>query len=154
MKQHGRHNNFFCWLASSQLPPLVRTAVVLLALVQIVAPSWHVCALGGSSCHDPHQEHAQVWKPKCGGGPKCSCVKPEGALYSPTGQWISAPVDDAFHGTCLARLLLGMPNSTVAPFHFTALFSQRTQFVPYSSTCPIVAALPQPPSRGPPLFCV
>ena len=154
MKQRARHDKIFCWLASLQLHPLARTAVVLLALVQLIAPSWHVCALGGSSCHDSHQEQAQVWKPKCGGGLKCSCVKPEGALYSPTGQWISAPVDDTFHGTCLARLLLGMPSSAAAPFHFAVSFSQRILFASSPIVLPTVAALPQPPSRGPPLFCV
>ena len=140
MKRQPQRNKILGSFASLALHPLGRAAILLLALVQIIAPMWHVCSMSGMTCHDPEAQHSvQIWKPKCGGGLQCPCVKPAGALYSPTGQWYSAPVDDAFHGTCLARLLMGMPGSVAAPFDFTVLFTRRTCFAPSSFQSPAVA---------------
>ena len=139
-------------LAAQRAPgPLFRLAVVLLALVQLVAPSWHVCELGGYSCHTGHGRHAkaEVWKPKCGGGPVCPCVKPPGAIVSLTGQVLDGR-DTPQHGTCLALLLMSMPGA-IAPAVAVALLLARRGTHALPPLLPFLCALlRQPPARGPP----
>ena len=136
-------------LAVQRAPgPLVRLAVVLLALVQLVAPSWHVCELGGYACHPKHAK-AEVWKPKCGGGPVCSCVKPPGAIESLTGQVLDGR-DSPGHNTCLALLLMSMPGAIAPAFTLALSTARRPARTLPALAPPLCAVLRQPPSRGPP----
>lgn len=135
-------------------PPLMRVAVVLLALLQFIAPTWHVCELGGKSCHSGHEAKTKVWKPKCGGGRLCRCIPPKGAVVALTGQLLTAPGDESCHGTCLALLLTSMPGSIAAPIPFASFSAQRTAFAPTPLASPAATSMPLPPSRGPPPLTV
>lgn len=131
-----------------------RAIVIWLALLQVVAPTWHVCGLGGSTHRHADEGQAKVWTPKCGGGPICPCVPPAGATVSSTGQDLSASDKEHSHGTCLARLLMGMPGSLSASFNIVILNAQSTTFAPSLCPSPAVALMPQPPARGPPVASV
>jgi hypothetical protein len=142
-----RHRHSF----RDNISPLQRVALVLFALVQVIAPTWHVCEMSGRcadcppgqtatvlSCHPPASQTAQA-KRKC-------CIKKKHAAIS------QRPLP--FDGTCLAKMLWAMPGSLVSPFDLQLLFSplpvtavsQPKYFQP--------VALPQPPARGPPLAFV
>lgn len=150
MRSHLRCERTLSSSAPLALHPLTRAAIVLLALIQVIAPTWHVCALGGGTRHHAPEEKVEVWKPKCGGGKKCPCVPPKGKLVSPTGASLSKPADECPDTNCLARLLMGMPGSLAAPFDFISLATRRPAFASSLFVSPSVAFLPQPPSRGPP----
>ena len=129
-----------------------RTAAVWTVLFFLVASSWHICELGGRQhCH-PVTKPAKAWKPKCGGGIKCPCKPPKGVVYSATGYLTVPPVSKSFDGTCLAKLLLGMPGGLAAPVEFVALATQRVWFLQAHFETPSTPSLPQPPARGPPLL--
>lgn len=120
---------------------------VFLVLLQIAAPLWHVCVLGGH-CEKP-AHRAKLWKPKCGGGKVCPCIIPPGAIYSPTGEVLDG-VPTEFENTCLARVLMGMGRQTAAFFAFDACFFQisapQTSLAAHRQSF----AFTLPPSRGPP----
>ena len=159
MKRRARQGRTPSSLAPPRLHPLARAAIVLLAVLQVVAPMWHVCALSGSSGqHSQHerqkpQKPAPAWKPKCGGGLKCPCVPPKAEpapAASATKQQLSATEKDHSHGTCLALLLMGMPGRVSASFQLAFILTPRTVFARLPFLPPAVALMPQPPSRGPP----
>ena len=135
-------------ILAAQRTPLLRLAIVLLALVQLVAPSWHVCELGGTTCHPKHAK-AEIWKPKCGGGKTCPCVKPPGAIVSLTGQVLDGH-DPPHHSTCLALLLMSMPGAIASAFALVLLLARRHSRALPAFLPPSCAPLRQPPSRGPP----
>jgi hypothetical protein len=140
------------FLAAPSLPsPLLKLAVALLVLVQLVAPSWHICELGGYSCHGSGHAKAQIWTPKCGGGPVCPCEKPPGAILSLTGQILDGH-DSGGHGFCLALLLMSMPGALAVAFALITLASRRSAAALPATLLPALATLRQPPARGPPFL--
>lgn len=122
--------------------PVFRFLVVMLALVQIIAPLWHVCERGGRcnecprtdsalNCHveatdqlvslqlaTPQPISSQSVAPQSA-RPPCSRCKPvklkaeKAAPEKAVAQQDSRP--DRFKGTCLARELMSMGRVTVAP---------------------------------------
>lgn len=134
----------------------VRLAIALLALIQIVAPTWHVCILGENLCcpptssqaehqHDPLSTEAEVLS-----GAKVLCeLHPEPA--HPNAETVVGSLPETHGDNCLAKLLLGMPWQSILPAEVPAPFPARistssSEYFPLS-----LAALPQPPARAPPL---
>jgi len=134
-------------------PSIWKRAIALWSvLLLVVGSSWHICEMGGSQhCHPEKKAPANTWKPKCGGGLTCPCKPPQGAIYSVTGQFLTAtPVSEPFEGTCLAKLMLGMPGSLAAPVELVTLVSRQASFTPSPTHSVAAPMLPQPPARGPP----
>ena len=92
----------------------LRLTVCLLAALQGVAVSWHVCELGGSPAGAAHC-HVRPAAQQC----------PHDA--DPTRAWRmtfdGAPADSAGH--CLAALLSTTPAQTAPGFTFAAVFAAR-----------------------------
>jgi hypothetical protein len=117
----------------------VRLLVVLLALLQLIAPTWHVCEMGGSRCCPPQS-----------GAAKLQCHLPAEAEVSPP-IFVGA-VPTAHTENCLAKLLLGMPWQNVAPEAAAPLRPRQAGSTPAAPRFVSLAGLPQPPSRAPPIF--
>lgn len=133
-----------------------RLLVALLALIQFIAPTWHVCAMGGASCCPPPSEgetklHCPLPARSTSSTPRAaSCCPQEEAAPQ---QFLNATPEP--HGeNCLAKLLLGMPWQSVAPLELVEFTARRTPSTPAVPRCIALADLPQPPSRGPPAFFV
>ncbi|MBV9468587.1 MAG: hypothetical protein JO316_18190 [Abitibacteriaceae bacterium] len=129
--------------------PLARLAIVLLAVLQFVAPTWHVCELGGSSCCE-HQLTTQSLPSITGLTATCGrCTERKGAV---SGRIVQARDNCPFTGTCLARLLESMPGSFFAlPTLLLPVATRYLSVLTPSTLCSVVA-LPQPPVRGPPVL--
>jgi hypothetical protein len=117
----------------------VRLLVGLLALLQLIAPTWHVCELGGNTCCPPQN-----------GAAKVQCHLPPEAEASP--QTFIGAIPDAHAEHCLAKLLLGMPWQAVLPEQAALLRLRQAGSTPAAPRLVSLAGLPQPPSRGPPIF--
>lgn len=154
--------------------PLMRSFVVMLCALYVVAPLWHVCQMSGAHCEHEESSHAtsstrltrevaihehsdaqhshsseaHLHVEICrDNDDDCDC--PDHAAKPKTAQ-LSASVSP-FGGTCLAMLLTTMPGKASASFGFVPLFSQRTLVANFPFVAAAIPALPQPPSRGPPL---
>jgi len=131
-----------------------RFLVAILALIQFIAPTWHVCEMGGSSCCPPKtgaakQHCARPSTPAADAAAKPHCAKcPQAAATSFQLENTPAP-----HGeNCLAKLLLGMPLQEAAPVATLEFAAQQTPSTPAAPRVVSVEDLPQPPSRAPPVF--
>ena len=131
-----------------------RFLVALLALVQFIAPTWHVCEMGGASCCPPKTgdslQHCaspgasaadDAAKPKCEKCPEAESAEP-----------LTVSATSAPHGeNCLAKLMLGMPLQNAAPVALLEFSSRRIESTPATLQQLSIGDLPQPPSRGPPV---
>jgi hypothetical protein len=143
------------WL--DKWPLRLRVFVLLLALLQLVAPSWHICALGGHALHCTWMEQASspdgVLRPIicfCRADFESASAKyakawPNKLTVAPGGQ------DSSF---CLARLLQTMPAQAAL---MAAPLAQviTTLAVPYpdvEQSAPARHVLAQH-GRGPPDLC-
>ena len=134
---------------TSALSPLVRVAIVMLAIVQTVAPSWHVCQMGGYANTHHSKPQTTVWKvPSCGGGPKCICKREA----FPPGTTFFSNRDECASNHCLARLLMGMPSQSVLPVSLALPHISRVQLAPAHPKYFERATFTLPPARGPPLL--
>lgn len=131
-----------------------RFLVALLALVQFIAPTWHVCEMGGASCCPPKTGEA---KQHCAplstlgsdGAAKPNCAKcPQAAATSFQLENTSAPHSE----NCLAKLLLGMPLQEAAPVATLEFATRQVPSTPAALQSLSIGDLPQPPSRGPPVL--
>lgn len=128
--------------ALERWPRQLRFFVLMLALLTWVAPTWHVCELGGhvmscasdsSSGSSHHGEYQQAETKRSGErGPLiCYCDPREGESKSSEhhGPVLTASPSEGAHNTCLALLLQGMPavvaHSTVLTHEF---ISQPIEF--------------------------
>ena len=127
-----------------------RLLIALFALVQIIAPTWHICEMGVSSCCPPSGQSQTL-----------HCPLPQTALSqsahcehaSPNKPEFTVGATPASHEeNCLAKLLMGMPWQGVAAIELPRPSTDHLPVSPATPRCVSVAALPQPPSRGPPLF--
>ncbi|MDF2440556.1 MAG: hypothetical protein JWN98_1540 [Abditibacteriota bacterium] len=135
----------------TSLSPVARVAIVLLALLQIVAPTWHICEMGGYAGTRHTVSDSPVWKvPACGGGPKCVCKR---EAFPPGTTFLSNhEVCGATH--CLARVLMGMPAHAAPAISLDIpLLSRRSTGHPHPKYFDGVA-LALSPARGPPYVSV
>jgi hypothetical protein len=145
--------------STGPLAPLwLRLTVVLLAVVQVVAPSWHICELGGNTgasypaCHVPGTPSAGAPT----GGVLAAVteqeITPEAAAALAAAPWLTGLPEDCASSSCLARLLMGMPGSIAHSTALTVVFEDPQSPTVATLRLASIAALPQPPSRGPPAF--
>ncbi len=161
MKHARRKPTYFSRTAARH--PFSRSLVALLALVQIIAPSWHVCEMSGK-CHSRICHGARLCHNPIARGPsvqaairqapvfRCAHCRPANPKVGVHGAFLDdAETPGGFRGTCLARELMGMGRVTVASltldFQWARLRAPRPLDVPSHEA----DSLPQPPSRGPPL---
>lgn len=146
----------------SKRHPFGRWFSLLLALLQIVAPMWHVCEMGGP-CGDckpqifvsetkltPAQKLSQIqFAPHCA---RCKPAKTATQKFNGERErfWAADARFKRFKGTCLARELTSMGRVTVAPivlnFQITRVRVPRPQSAPRRT----FFAFNLPLSRGPP----
>jgi hypothetical protein len=136
--------------------PAARVLLALLALLQLIAPTWHVCEMGGGSCCPSNVQtamaHCERRTATASSPPHCSkCLEAE-ATQDGAITFVAGAPHPPFAGNCLAKLLLGMPWQSVAAqqLFFTARFHIAFAAREYSSLSPCASVLP--PSRAPPLF--
>jgi len=145
---------------SASLPPfLVRLAVVLLALLQIVAPMWHTCSTGGYAVPVPNGLAASgasssaiariMAMPQC---PQCLYRVPparQEPSQHPTLSAQSLPHEE----TCLACLLQSMPSqvSVILTLAFTFLFFVAS-YLSLLRSVPALALLQRYRGRAPPIL--
>ena len=132
--------------------PLQRLALVLFAILQLVAPTWHVCEMSGNcdDCpsHMASSSSVASLNLQCHVQPAtktkfaCCRAKPNQTVWKDRAE--------PFDGTCLAKELLAMPSSLVSPFDLQLLFTPRLATVFPRPKYFQAASLPQPPARGPP----
>lgn len=133
-----------------------RFLLALLALLQFVAPTWHVCEMGGNVCCPPKtgaaKQHCDF--PAAGGSTPtvapCTECPPRAEAASP--QTFAGAIPDATAEHCLAKLLLGMPWQSVAAQEMISLRPRQVGSPPTAPRLMSPADLPQPPSRAPPVF--
>ena len=162
MRRNIRHG-YFSRLAIRH--PFGRWFPLLLVALQIVAPLWHVCEMGGNCddckpqngvlvCHRATQKADAAPQKTDAAAPRCKLCKPaKNAVSSvvPTVVFIGADNRrGGFKGTCLARELMSMARVTVAPlvlhFQITRVRAPRPKRAPRRE----VFAFELPLSRGPP----
>ncbi|HEX8552900.1 MAG TPA: hypothetical protein VF681_15255 [Abditibacteriaceae bacterium] len=124
--------------------PLFRLAILVLAALQFVAPTLHVCAQGGFGA-EPAQCH-----------PRIVCHTEADVAADATRIWRMAiggtqAADEHQSPHCLAALLQTLPAQAASVFSFSTSFAPRVvRFV-----APVLRAsqfvLASPPARGPPL---
>lgn len=115
-----------------------RLLVALLVLVQFIAPTWHVCEMGGISCCPPKT-----------GDSLQHCERP--GTEAADASVVSA-IPEPHVENCLAKMLLGMPLQeapSATALEFATLEVPSATATPQT---PSIGHLPQPPSRGPPVF--
>lgn len=136
----------------------LRWAVVLLALLQIVAPLWHVCALGGHAmASDAAAHHGTVAIPVQSDGPRrpliCWCPPSHDADPNSGGPKFSPVVSHEDHGTCLALLLQTMPGAlAAAPTIALSSTKVESRFPIRHERAPTLAILRRFRGRAPPAF--
>jgi len=97
-------------------PRATRFFVIALALLQLVAPTWHVCALGGHLAAHSKMAHHGALRVAAGAPNRpliCFCAPHQKPLDPQTPRLDG--VLSANHATCLALLLQTMPGQTGAP---------------------------------------
>ncbi len=123
-----------------------RLLVALFALIQLIAPTWHICAMGGTSCCPPEGSAQALHCPL----PTASSGQDTHTHDQP--QFSVSATPDPHEENCLAKMLMGMPWQSVAAIELPKPATDHLTAVPVTPHCVAVATLPQPPSRGPPLF--
>lgn len=125
-------------LTSREFSIRARLLVVVLVLVQFIAPTWHVCEMSGVSCCPRQTESAR---------PHCERPSTPAAIEAFIGATAEPHVEN-----CLAKLLLGMPLQAAAPAETLEVSTRQTPSTPDAPPSLFPSDLPQPPSRGPPVF--
>ena len=87
----------------------VRTFIALLAVLSFVAPSWHLCALGGMAAHSAHSpsehgEHQSRFQTTKSGAVLCVCA-PRDDHSTPENAPLLSATPHHDHQFCLAQLL-------------------------------------------------
>jgi len=139
---------FFLW---RRYPPTLSTrfAVVLLALLQFVAPSWHICDLGLSGCSCDQTSLVRAGKPVDEASlPPCCRHKAHAAGRTESGQ--TTP-PHPYTGFCLARFLESYFGSTSARGPELIRRLRLVSIPDWSPEVPPTQSLPSPAGRGPPL---
>jgi hypothetical protein len=132
-----------------------RLLLALLALLQFIAPTWHVCEMGGSVCCPPKTRAAKLHcdlAPAGGSTPivaRCAECPPRAET---SAQNFVGAIPDAHAEHCLAKLLLGMPWQSVAAQEVVSLRPRQVGSTPAAPRLVSSFDWPQPPSRGPPIF--
>lgn len=137
-------------------PRPIRFFVLALALLQFVAPTWHVCQLGGhvmarGAARAMHhgatpsvETQAKANQPLiCFCAPRPKPIDPKTPLLN--------GISHANHATCLALLLQTLPGATVTPpaiFRDVATF--RADFIARREIAPQIALLRRFRGRAPP----
>lgn len=116
----------------------LRCLVVVLACFQVVAPTWHVCAMGASG---PATEQSASM-------PHCACAMPESSPHQAT---FSNIVADDF---CLARLLQHVLGNS--QFQLVLDFSSQTiaTLTTEDAVMPDTPAFPVRQARAPPVSSI
>ena len=125
-------------LTSREFSIRARLLVAILALVQFIAPTWHVCEMSGISCCPPKTESSLQL---------CHDRSTPAASEANVSATAEPHVEN-----CLAKILLGMPLQEIAPEETLALSIRQTPSTPAAPLSLCIGDLPQPPSRGPPVF--
>lgn len=131
MQRHGK--------LERKSPPSwwVRCAVLMLACLQVIAPTWHICSMGADG-PAPGQKMAMA---------HCACDAPQASGKSDTVQLNNQPMAMDF---CLARMLqhiLGNSQFRLV-LDFNAI-TVSTLAEPPAAT-PLIRVLPVQQARGPP----
>lgn len=144
-------------------PRPTRFFVLALALLQFVAPTWHVCEMGGHvMAHGATKSHhgalklAQVQTQSGATETQqpliCFCQAHEKPAPDPNAPQLESGSHPS-HATCLALLLQTMPATALAP---PAIFEIRTatlsSFIARHETAPQTAILRRFRGRAPPMF--
>jgi hypothetical protein len=104
--------------ALRRFPHQLRFFIFVLMMVAFVAPTWHVCMLGGHANHQNSSHHekppAPVVQASTNGERQalvCYCPPREHSddYPNPTGAILATTPEAHEHPTCLALLLQGMP---------------------------------------------
>jgi len=111
-----------------------RTIALLLALLMVVAPAFHVCEMGGRHCAAHQGER--------------SCHDPSLAA----GFQVVNATDTPFGGTCLARLLMATPAGVSAPLVLAFIPPRGSTLVARIQPLSSAFFASRPPARGPPFF--
>lgn len=133
-------------------PRATRFFVMALALLQFVAPTWHICALGGHTAKRGAAHHRA--KPALPANQPliCFCPAPQKPLDLNTPRLNGVSHDD--HATCLALLLQIMPGQTGA---LVEIFDSRSiggvMFDADFQSAPPLAAPRRFLGRAPPQKC-
>ena len=140
---------FRAWFHWRQFPPArgTRIAVVLLALLQFVAPSWHICDLGLSDCCCPAAAMVSPGQPGADANLP-PCCRHKAHLGAKTGS--SCP-DHPYTGFCLARFLESYFGSTAARGPELVRQLRLVSIPDCDPVGPPSQSLPAPAGRGPPL---
>ena len=115
-----------------------RLLVLVLVLVQFIAPTWHVCEMSGISCCPPKTD---------GTLQLCHDRSTPAASEAVVSATIEPHVEN-----CLAKLLFAMPLQEIAPAETLEFSSRQASSTPDAPPPFSIDDLPQPPSRGPPVF--
>jgi len=132
-------------------PPTLSTriAVVLVALLQFVAPSWHICDLGLSNCCCDQTALASSGSATADATlPACCRHKARAGGKSESGQ--SCP-HHPYTGFCLARFLESYFGSTSAAGPELVLRLRLVGIPDFRTSSPPLSLTPVPAGRGPPL---
>jgi hypothetical protein len=118
----------------------VRCAVIALACLQVVAPTWHICSEGATG-NPPGQNSAMA---------RCACSLPQtSANEDGSNQLSNQPMAMDF---CLARLLQHILGNS--QFRLVLDFNAVTvsDFANPTADSPIIRALPVQQARAPPSY--
>lgn len=151
-KSHGRRQRAFFDAFARLLPKrAARCSIYLFALLQVIAPTWHVCEMGGrcGHCKTETTISSEGDARRCVGS-VCHCppkIYPAGTVF--------ADADNRpgkFKGTCLARELMGLPGVTLAPLQLIVRSVPQATPPARELSLPNCAPMPLLPARGPPVF--
>jgi len=115
----------------------VRCAVLLLACLQVIAPTWHICSMGADG-PAPEQKMAMA---------HCACAMPEVSPSNDKSQLNNQPMAMDY---CLARMLQHILGNS--QFRLVLDFNAITvsTLVEPPAASPLIRALPVSQARGPP----
>ena len=144
-------------------PRALRFWVLALALLQVVAPVWHVCALGGhvfghekAAHHGAANETAKPAASDENAAPQaliCYCPPKSAAPQLAANEMRVAATPDAMdHATCLALLLQTLPAQMAAPpAIFVFQTSAEIELVSRPLSAVSIAAMRRFRGRAPPV---
>ncbi len=129
----------------------LQLVVLLLAVVQVVAPTFHTCEQGGHCPCTVTVNGAQQLLAV----PACCRHKLHAVSGSKSGAAIDQSSEESpFSGTCLAQLLQSMPGSLYYRTSLVLLAVPRAAPCPTPEQTPLTVASRREPSRGPPSFTI
>ena len=115
------------WL--ERFPFQLRLFVALLTVLSFVAPTWHVCSLGGHVMEMTHpmsamtgMKHGQEFQKSASGALICFCAPKHRSDKFPVLVKATLNGRMAHDASCLALMLSAMPALAIAPFVSTDTF--------------------------------